>query len=241
MAKQAEIDYLRNAGPEAAAQALDKPFSDPDCGLYLMEIGAVMTLLPPPPARLLDVGCGTGWTSAFFARRGYRVTGVDIAPDMIAQAQRLKEREGLANLDFVVRDYEDMAFPEPFDSVVFYNSLHHAVDEALAVRAVYGALRPGGVCVTSEPGRGHGQSAEARAAVARYGVTEKDMPPRLIVQLGRAAGFTGFRVYPNAHSFGRVVYSAARARSWKETTPLALLARLVRYRRGDNGIVVLTK
>ena len=79
MAKQGEIDYLKNIGQDGIQHAVHKPFSDPECGKYLSELGAVFTLLPPPPARLLDIGCGTGWTSRFFARRGYEVVGIDMA------------------------------------------------------------------------------------------------------------------------------------------------------------------
>ncbi len=90
MAKTGEIDYLKNLarerGDEAVRHALGKPFTDANCAAYLTEIAAVLALLPPPPARLLDMGCGTGWTSFFFAKAGYHVTGVDIAPDMIGHA-----------------------------------------------------------------------------------------------------------------------------------------------------------
>src|SRR5262245_39004338 len=94
MGKQGEIDYLRNLSEPEVRHAKHKPFSDTGCGAYLMEIGAVMSLLPVPPARLLDVGCGTGWTSRFFAHRGYDVVGLDIAPDMVDHAEELRVREG---------------------------------------------------------------------------------------------------------------------------------------------------
>src|SRR5262249_36068785 len=157
-----EIDYLQNLGPEGVEHAVGKPFSDSLCHAYLMEIGALMWLLPPQPARLLDVGCGTGWTSLFFARRGFDVLGIDIAPDMIAHADGLRDREGLDNLHFRVGDYEDLDLHEEFDCAVFFEALHHAVDERAALRAVYAALKPGGRCITSEPGRGHARHPDTR-------------------------------------------------------------------------------
>ncbi|MCB1577781.1 MAG: hypothetical protein KDI81_10740, partial [Xanthomonadales bacterium] len=81
MAKQDEIEYLARIGDTGAAHARGKPFSDPDCGRMLADMAGVFMVLPPAPARLLDLGCGSGWTSVFLARRGYRVTGQDIAPD----------------------------------------------------------------------------------------------------------------------------------------------------------------
>ena len=84
MAKQDEINCLKNIGTDGAWHALEEPFYDTNCGLYLTYIGTLMSLLPNPPAKVLDLGVGSGWTSVFLARRGYEVTGQDIAPDMIA-------------------------------------------------------------------------------------------------------------------------------------------------------------
>ena len=52
MAKQGEIEYLKKLKPEELWHAVNKPFSDAGCDGELMEVAAVMTLLPPPPARL---------------------------------------------------------------------------------------------------------------------------------------------------------------------------------------------
>src|SRR5215207_1088453 len=98
MAKQDEIDFLSRVGATVADYAAAKPFSDPRCGMYLVRIGTLMSLLPSRPARILDLGCGTGWTSLFFARAGYEVVGADIAPDMIERANALRKAEGLAGV-----------------------------------------------------------------------------------------------------------------------------------------------
>jgi SAM-dependent methyltransferase len=206
MAKTGEIDYLKNLDAAGVRHAVDKPFSDPGCNRYLAEMGAILALLPPPPARLLDLGCGTGWTSVFFARAGYDVVGVDIAPDMIGHAEDNRARAGVDRLAFVVCDYEDLPFDAECDAVVFFDALHHAVDTRAAVAGAYRALRPGGVCVTSEPGEGHHLSPEAQQAVQRYNVTEKEMPPRHIIDLGRAVGFRAFRVYPHAFDLHHNLY-----------------------------------
>jgi SAM-dependent methyltransferase len=250
MAKQGEIGYLRKTGEAGIRYAMGKPFTDRACGFYLMEVGAVMSVLPPPPARLLDVGCGTGWTSVFFARRGYDVVGVDISPDMIHYANELRQQEGLDNLCFVVSDYEDMPFQGEFDAAVFYDALHHAVDEVAAMRMVYQALKPGGVCVTSEPGKGHGQSASAIEVVKRFDVTERDMPPRTIIAAGRKAGFNDFCTHPHATEMGRALYAytgrllGPLAARWRLVRKLASLRQaffILLYGARHSGIVVLTK
>jgi SAM-dependent methyltransferase len=250
MAKQGEIDYLKQIGAAGIEHAVHKPFSDPGCPGYLVEIGAVMGLLPAAPARLLDLGCGTGWTSRFFARRGYDVLGVDISPDMIEQANLVLHDEHFDNLRFQACDYEDLDLGGEFDCAVFYDALHHAVDEHAALRAVYRALRPGGVCVTSEPGVGHASSPDARAAVEKYGVTERDMPPGTIIAAARRAGFRDFLVYPHAAQLRQLVYdfSGWRLRRWVERWrwlrllgSTAAVLYLLLIRRHSNGIVVLVK
>ena len=206
MAKQDEIEFLSRVGGAVADYAVAKPFSDPRCGAYLVRIGTLMSLLPPRPARVLDLGCGTGWTSLFFARAGYEVVGVDIAPDMIARANAQRDLEGVSGASFVVSDYEHLAYRDEFDAVVFFHSLHHADDEALAIRRAFAALKPGGVFVCDEPGEGHSTSEDSLEAVAKFGVTEKDMPPGRVVELGRAAGFESFRVFPDAEALSKAVY-----------------------------------
>ncbi|MBK7002421.1 MAG: class I SAM-dependent methyltransferase [Rhodoferax sp.] len=195
MSKQGEIDYLKNIGPDGRAHAFDKPFSDVNCGQYLIDLGTVISLMPLPPAKVLDFGVGTGWTSVFFSKRGYDVVGQDIAEEMINLANSNKERYGLENLHFVTNDYENLNFPGEFDAAVFYDSLHHAVDEVKAIQSAFDALKPGGVLITVEPGKGHANSQSSQVAIANYGVTEKDMPPSLITSIGKQVGFRDYEIY----------------------------------------------
>lgn len=195
MPKQGEIDYVAKLAPAEIAHVLNKPFSDAKCGQYLMDVGLILSLLPAPPARLLDLGVGPGWTSLLFAQRGYDVVGMDLAPAMIELARENQVRAGVMNLQFLVGDYETFAEQPSFDIAVFYDALHHAEGEERALAAVWLALKAGGVCVTAEPGEEHGGDAGAQAAVARFGVTEKSMPPRRIIEIGRRVGFTLFEVY----------------------------------------------
>jgi ubiquinone/menaquinone biosynthesis C-methylase UbiE len=250
MGKQNEIDYLKNAGPDFFRHAAAKPFSDQDCPRYLMQMGAVLMLLPPPPARLLDLGCGSGWTSRFFAKRGYQVTGQDISPDMVALGQAGKDAEKLENLEFIVADFENLGREGQYDCAVFYDALHHAEDEEAALSAVYRALKPGGVCITVEPGDGHHDSAESRAAMEKFGVTEKNMPPKKIIRLGRKIGFRRFRTYPHTYSFCTTVYGRISRPFFRKLQEYELfrygflhmlLGLLFLLRRRSDGIVVLEK
>jgi SAM-dependent methyltransferase len=195
MPKQGEIDYVSKLAPAEVAHVLNKPYSDTKCGQYLMDVGLILKLLPAPPARLLDLGVGPGWTSLIFAQRGYDVVGLDLAPAMIDLARDNQTRLGVGGLEFRVGDYESLNEPGTFDAAVFYDALHHAEDEVKALATVWRILKQGGICVTAEPGADHGADAGAQAAVARFGVTEKSMPPSRIISAGRRAGFRSFEVY----------------------------------------------
>ncbi|MEE9398225.1 MAG: class I SAM-dependent methyltransferase [Methylococcales bacterium] len=208
MAKNGEIDYLKNLGEEGINHALNKPFSDTDCGNILIQIGTVIGLLPPAPQNLLDLGCGTGWTSCFFAKCGYDVTGIDIAPDMIDCAKKNKERESLHNVQFEVLDYEEAAFENQFDCAVFFDSLHHAVDEKLAIQTVYKALKPSGICIAVEPGEHHATQLASVEAMEKFNVTEKDMPPYRIIALAEEIGFREFKVLPPPERINRILFNS---------------------------------
>jgi SAM-dependent methyltransferase len=190
-----------------------------------------------------------GWTSVFFARRGYDVVGVDISPDKIECANLRKAREECDNVRFEVCDYEGLPYHDEFDCVVFFDSLHHAMDEELALRMAYKALKPGGVCLAAEPGEGHSHSPVSLEAVALYNVTEKDMPPRLVRGLGKKIGFRESQVYPQPWQWwvttnrepSRVLPGVVSRFNW--AYGLRTLFRLWRQLSGldKEGLVVLLK
>ncbi len=64
--------------------------------------------------RVLDLACGFGRHSLELARRGYKVVGVDITPEYIADARRTAQAEGLA-VEFIQADVREVAFRDEFD------------------------------------------------------------------------------------------------------------------------------
>lgn len=57
--------------------------------------GALETLLPPAPARVLDCGAGTGFLSLIAAELGHQVTATDLSSSMLARLQEKAARRGL--------------------------------------------------------------------------------------------------------------------------------------------------
>jgi SAM-dependent methyltransferase len=87
-------------------------------GNTVEEVGFVAEQLDlQPGSSILDVGCGTGRHAVEFARRGFRVTGVDISAGMLAQARTAAEQAGV-NVKWIQSDAA-LALPEgPFDHAV---------------------------------------------------------------------------------------------------------------------------
>lgn len=106
--------------------------------------------LPPPPADVLDLGCGTGTLSLLLAEAGHRVTGMDFSPAMVAAASA-KAAEARLPVSFAVGDAADPdAAPGSFD-VVLCRHVLWALPEPDAVLARWARLlRPGGRLVLVE-------------------------------------------------------------------------------------------
>lgn len=244
MAKQGEREYFKKIGKDGVAFTLHKPFSDPNnVGALLHDIGAVMSLLPDAPAKLLDLGCGSGWTSSFYAKAGYDVTGVDISPDAVKSAK--KHFANIPNLKFTTKDYDEIKFKNEFDAVVFFDSLHHAESEVAALSAAYKALKPGGILIACEPGVGHSKSPSSIEAVKKYGVNEKDMPPKLLRTFLRETEFNSVKTYAYPAITHRALYKQ-RAGTLGKIRNTALVRGLTAgymatFARQNHGIVVAFK
>lgn len=74
-------------------------------------------------ASVLDVGCGQGRDALFIARRGHRVTGVDVSETGIAQLREDARREGLP-VEGYVTDLRNYAPQVAYDVVVIDRTLH---------------------------------------------------------------------------------------------------------------------
>jgi SAM-dependent methyltransferase len=91
----------------------------------------------PPPARLLDVGCGQGELTTTLAVEGYDVLGIDPRAPQGELFRRIR--------------LEDLPAEDgPFDAVVASHSLHHVRDLGDALDRIVALLRPGGLLLLDE-------------------------------------------------------------------------------------------
>jgi ubiquinone/menaquinone biosynthesis C-methylase UbiE len=75
------------------------------------------------PGRLLDLGCGKGRASFYFATKGYDTIGVDIDLETIRVAKRLAPELGVHNCEFMVADMRSLCFRDSvFDYAISFGS-----------------------------------------------------------------------------------------------------------------------
>jgi 2-polyprenyl-3-methyl-5-hydroxy-6-metoxy-1,4-benzoquinol methylase len=104
----------------------------------------------PPPLKVLDVGCGTGFLALRMAELGHTAVGIDLAEEMLAVARRKAEGSGLA-VTFRLGDAE--APPRhgaPYDVVLERHVIWTLPQPREAVRAWRELLKPGGLLILIE-------------------------------------------------------------------------------------------
>jgi 2-polyprenyl-3-methyl-5-hydroxy-6-metoxy-1,4-benzoquinol methylase len=99
---------------------------------------------------LLDVGCGLGEASVYFALEGARVTATDVSPGMCATARQLAARNGV-EIETHVSAAEDLRLGDRrFDIIYIGNTLHHA-DLKQTMGQLLPHLAPDGIFASWDP------------------------------------------------------------------------------------------
>ena len=129
----------------------------------------LLPLLPTPPSRVVDLGCGTGSLAVLLAEHGYQVSALDLSGSMVRLAEAKANAAGVS-IEFVHGDAAMPAFePETFDVVLARHVLwvFENPDDVLA--GWLRLLRPGGRLILIE-GRwstGAGLGSDACTALVR--------------------------------------------------------------------------
>jgi SAM-dependent methyltransferase len=166
--KRAAIEYPGKLDPERLHHLRTKPFynlahklpkfrgtrgMDAETHREFCDFANIAVALElPPGARILDVACGSGWLSEYFARLGYDVTGIDISPELIRISEdRVHglpygvDHETPLRCRFLVHDVERAPLEEKFDALVCYDAMHHFADEQAVARHLAAMLNVGGL------------------------------------------------------------------------------------------------
>ena len=113
-------------------------------------INALVAHVEGDDLRALDVGTGPGQLAFYLAKAGFKTTGIDISPGMIARAEQKALQDGLS-CDFQTGDAEHLPFEDnTFDVVVTRNLVWTLPDPQAAIREWHRVLKPEGRIIISD-------------------------------------------------------------------------------------------
>jgi SAM-dependent methyltransferase len=233
---------------------LNRPYSDPPSApRVLTRFNLLLWALRVRAGdRVLDFGCGTGWTSVILARLGAEVVAMDIAPAALKIAGEVADRElGPARKRMRTELYSGdriAAADEEFDFVVVNDAFHHFPNPRRLLGEFHRVLAPYGRFGFSEPGIGHAATAHSEAERA-LGVLEEDVDLEQLYRSGRDAGFDDLEVVMPPLEPEMLSFPMARARQFLRGVPGALPTDLLRlvlltgpmgmFRKGAHAITSL--
>ncbi len=198
--KQAEID---SRTPEFIAAESTKPFGwESYHWVRWATIAEVLRRLEiPERAAVLDVGCGSGWTSLLMAQSRFSVTAVDLVP---ANVQLTAQRAAQWGLEITthVADMERLELGARFDFALIYDALHHSARYREALARVAAHLKPGGWLLVGETTWLHRFSPRARRHAGDTGWHEHGFTVRALRGDLRGAGLVDLRrFYQGTHPY----------------------------------------
>jgi SAM-dependent methyltransferase len=118
------------------------PLTDDPSKARLAAIGRTMGQLKLRGAKILEVGCGTGWLSTKLSESG-EVTACDLGSNIIETAQR-----NYPHIKFLSGDIQTLDLPTNyFDLLVSSEVLSHVPDQAAFIRRLAELLKPGGLLI----------------------------------------------------------------------------------------------
>lgn len=120
----------------------------------MLEIDFIRDNIPELPLylKILEVGCGNGYSTGFFTTPYYNVTAIDKSSEMIDRAK--KEKKSLKNANFIEMDVLNMEFQDnSFDVVISQRCLINLKswnDQKTAISEIHRVLKPSGVFILLE-------------------------------------------------------------------------------------------
>ncbi|TDE35476.1 class I SAM-dependent methyltransferase [Actinomadura sp. 6K520] len=141
------------AGARHGIGGLNRPAFRAGIADWVAALPDIEARLTGGPARVLDLGCGTGWSSIALAEAfpAAGVHGVDMDEASIAEAAEHAAEHGLADrVTFACADASEPGAPGPYDLVCTFEALHDMADPVAVLRSARDALAPGGAVLIGD-------------------------------------------------------------------------------------------
>ncbi|WP_163337564.1 class I SAM-dependent methyltransferase [Desulfopila sp. IMCC35008] len=109
----------------------------------------VLEQVPGSGMNILDMGCGPGLYTERLARKGHRVTGMDISANSIKYARESAAKNGL-DIRYINQDYQELAEQEQFDLILMIFTDFGVLPPEMRSQVlgnIYKALKPGGIFI----------------------------------------------------------------------------------------------
>ncbi len=236
MAYQSAIEaaetYASKLGNEDHEWLYAKPFDQtPGNPQYFRLMFDLLNLLQvmrlPYRARILEIGSGPGWVTEMLLMMGYSVDALEPSADLIKIAQERCattrahfHQHGNADVRFHQSTLEEMDFPEQhFDAILYFDVLHHVVDEALCLAKSFRFLREGGCIGVIDPSWHPDFKAlenQMIGEMAKYGTLENPFSVDYIDYLLTQAGFVDIERYISVNGMFTQKQSMQRLHEFSE-------------------------
>lgn len=177
-----------------------------DC-LNLLQVMAI-----PSQGRILEVGTGPGWITELLLMLGFRVDALEPSQDLIKIAQdrcnslKVHHRNDVGDqVTFHHTTLEKIEFEsESFDAIIFYDVLHHVVNEEIAIEKCFRFLKKWGSLGIVDPAW-HPDFTQLqqfmREEMEKYGTLENPFSTEYLDYLLEKTGFTDITRYVAVNGF----------------------------------------
>ncbi len=182
-------------GERATFYTTSAAHTDPQVLQQVVELAAAQ-----PHWKGLDIATGTGHTALALASHLSEMIGIDITPEMLAEAERLRIVRGIANVTFMAADAHHLPFPdERFDLITCRRAAHHFSDIHRAIAEMHRVLRTGGRLVIDD--RSVPEDADIDACMNRLDTLHdashvRQYPPEEWKRMLEQGGFTVDTIKP---------------------------------------------